>query len=687
MDENISYNRFLIEKRNSYSLSRFKAAKYIGLNYFRYLLLENGYIKPSKKDTEKISEAYQVDYGQLCNGIHSYPEQEEIKAGKIEVFLYRLFSSKILRTLFAVLSILSVCVTVFGFLKVDSGKKRISAYYTDEFNQFRSAMVEKGDYTYSVLSSFKRPMICSSDSEKFISIITSYEDINIQDFDAYVNYRDSKGSLNCTVMSSTFKTEPTIDLTYTRFDTTEVYLSSLVWDSEKKTFLLKAIEGADYNSPDEEKLAYLTPAFAEHKDEIIPEMENLIREKLDMKVDFFQMVKDFSVSAKNYDNQYFIYLFVTCLGCVSSGLFLFALIFALVFGVHKKGELFELVNTASNKPFFTRKRKKERELKTDWHFGPFLPETFFEICGIFLTFFGSMRIFFYIFFAVSMGEGTSGDFQNTANFLFMIFTVGMFLLYFIDFDIFLNDKRSLRNVFLYGIVFFCLYFLESMLLTEIDLSNSLLIQRLLQIPIPNNFGTISCYFLIMIFLFMTPRWANTRSKLVFYRLLSLIPVLLIGFNTVVSLEYKNWGWDLNYYQRYIFSSERPQFSFLCVAYLFGLYFLRLFFRHRYGEEKARRYFLSNRFFFLKNLLAVILIVIIAIVEFYMKNFQPGNVKGFGRYWQIIYLAPFLLFYHPHVGPRNKPFDWFILGLYFLFFGFAYIIILIYALRILFSMLF
>ncbi len=676
MDSSISYNRYLFEKRCQLNLSKRKFARYLGISPFRYRLIEQGYIKPSKKETKKLSDGFGFDFTCLSTSIHSYPEEMEEEGHKFQDFFYRICSSKILRSFFAILTVFFLSFSIFGFVQIQENKKNILNNFSSEYVEFYDQMKEKGYKTYSVLSSFERPAISMSEGSSFASIITSYKDINIENLDCYVDYFQPNSKLNYTISVNSFRLTPYIMANYSDYVTMESFQADLVYNSNTKEFDVESIYSYDYDLKEgSEKYLELKEIVSSHKDEVISQLERLIENKLSLKVDFMDLVKDYSIGSSSYTRKSIKYLVISILSSMLFSLFLFALCFALVFGIHRKGELFELTNSSEKNVFFSPKRlRKERELKTDFRFTPFLPETLFEIAGILLTFFGSLRILYYVFIVLSSADSISGDFQTSANFLFMIFTIGMFLLYFIDFDIFLNDKRSLRNVFLYGIIFFCLYYIESLCLTEVADMNNVIFNRLIQIPIPNNFGTISCYFLIMIFLFMTPRWVDTKKKLVFYRFLSLIPLLIICVNTIISLEYTNWGWELDYFQRGLFSSERPQFSFLCISYLFGLYFLRLYFRHKYGEEKARRYFLSNRFFFLKNILVVILIVIIAVSEFFMKNFSPNNVKGFGRYWQIIFLAPFLLFYHPHIGKRNKPFDWFIMGLYIFFFGFAYILI-------------
>lgn len=676
MDASISYNRYLYEERCKLNLSKKRFAKYLGISSFRYNLMEQGYIKPNRKETRKLSEDFGFDFNCLLTSIHSYPEETEEERHPFQDFFYRLCSSKILRSVLAILTVFFLSVSVYGFVQVKENRKHVLDNFSTEYLEFYDRMKEKGYKTYSVLSSFERPAISLSDGTASASIITSYQDLNIEDLDCYVDYFENDSKLNYTLEGTTFKENPLITVNYSDYSTMETFTGELLYRSDTGVFEFGSLYSYDTDVEEgSEKFLELEKIMVSHKDEVIPKLETLIETRLSLKVNLLELLKDYAIGSSSYSRKTIKYLVFSILSNMLFSLVLFALCFAFVFGVHKKGELFELTNSSEKPVFFSSEhRKKERELKTDIRFTPFLPETLFEIAGILLTFFGSLRILYYIFMVFSAADSIMGDFQTGANFLFRIFTVGMFLLYFIDFDIFLNDKRSLRNVFLYGIIFFCIYYMESLCLTEIANMNNIIFNRLIQIPIPNNFGTISCYFLIMIFLFMTPRWVDSKKKLVFYRLLSLIPVLIISVNTVISLEYTNWGWELDYFQRGIFASERPQFSFLCITYLFGLYFLRLYFRNKYGDEKARRYFLSNRFFFLKNVLIVSLIALIAIVEFFTKNFSSGNIKGFGSYWQIIFLAPFLLFYHPHIGKRNRPFDWFIMGLYIFFFGFAYILI-------------
>ena len=97
MEDTISYNLFLYQKREELAMSKKQAAKEIGLSFLRYVLLEGGYIKPSKRDILNISYYYGIDYSEYVKGIHSYPEVIKTNESKMNGFIYKTCSSKILR--------------------------------------------------------------------------------------------------------------------------------------------------------------------------------------------------------------------------------------------------------------------------------------------------------------------------------------------------------------------------------------------------------------------------------------------------------------------------------------------------------------------------------------------------------------------------------------------------------------
>lgn len=163
----------------------------------------------------------------------------------------------------------------------------------------------------------------------------------------------------------------------------------------------------------------------------------------------------------------------------------------------------------------------------------------------------------------------------------------------------------------------------------------------------------------------------------FFRLLTIIPVSIIITNTLI-FHFANtlWGWNLPNSVLFLFSSEKTQFSLLCVIYLLGLFFLKLYYEKKYGREKALTLMGGNRFLFAKNSIAALTVLFIGIMEIALSGSKNANTLGLGKYPFIIFLAPLLLFYHPHKGERNQTLDWTTLILYILSFAGGYLLIVI-----------
>jgi hypothetical protein len=130
----------------------------------------------------------------------------------------------------------------------------------------------------------------------------------------------------------------------------------------------------------------------------------------------------------------------------------------------------------------------------------------------------------------------------------------------------------------------------------------------------------------------------------------------------------SFGWNLPNWAYYLFASERITFSLLCVSYLYGIYFLRLFFKYKYGDDMATNYFNGNRFLFAKNTLVCVIIIVISVIDLLVARIPNAKSWGFGYTYYTLLLIPLLFFYHPHKGPRNKIVDYITLALYIIAFS-------------------
>lgn len=241
--------------------------------------------------------------------------------------------------------------------------------------------------------------------------------------------------------------------------------------------------------------------------EFNPTFDTLIKDKTGLDYPLYEsLAPDYIAGSKKITQLSLLSLFFLVMGIIGLAANIFFLAFCFIYGRKKGVSPFEATKVDPEA------LSRSPQAKKDFFFGPFVPETLFELVGIFFVFFGSLRILYYFFTIMGFIAVSGNEFTEIPNALFYLFMIGMFLLYFIDFDIFLDDKRVFRNVVLDFLIFVVLYIVESLFLTGLRNSDSLILSEFsAKLTIPNNFGTITCYFLMMLTLFYTPK-ANKKPQ-------------------------------------------------------------------------------------------------------------------------------------------------------------------------------
>ena len=709
MENSLAYNEILYLKRKELNLSKKKMAKFLGVSSFLYGYYEAGYIKPNKKAIENISKALDVDYATFFEDMRSYPVEIIEEEKGIAVWFRKKISklwAKLVLVGFTLISIGIICVGCYEYNYVTNNSR---SFYSEKYLEVVDGIREKGGQTYSLLHEFERPEIHYSIDNKFISITGSTNDYSIRSLNAYVNYKNTNSSVYYIVPNLAENSLVSLDVQYVDYLNLTKYISSFTVNYGK-FYIDEYVMLENGENLDKESSLYkeVQSKMSEYVDNIKSDFNLLLKEKLGLSYDFYdEILQDHAKGASVNVEREIRSLALIFSGIGLTGLFLFTIIFSFFFAIKntkskntmslelasdnlvinndEDNEIKEEVKVEEKQELVIKEKESKNEEsydytkpigrrtpKKDIRFFPFIPETVFEIIGIILVMLGSIRIIYMIYY-IFAGDGINYEvYDQISKGLFSTFTIGMFLLYFIDFDIYLDDKRSLRNLFGYLLVFIGLYVSECILVEYLIRMRGLFTIVGEKYIIPNNFGSIAGYFAIMFFLFYNPKFLTTKKRTIIFRSLSIIPILWIFIMTLIFENYKSWGWDLPLWGKYFFNSERPQFSILCVCYLVGLYFIRLFFKHRYGEENAKKFFCGNRFYFIKNIFICLLVALIAIFEYILKD-SNTNIKGIGNYYQIAYLIPILFFYHPHHGSRNKGVDYLTLGLYGFFLCFGYII--------------
>jgi DNA-binding XRE family transcriptional regulator len=668
------YNLHLYHLRIARKQKRKEFARFLGLRTATYASIEKGYLKPNKKQTAKISAALDEDFSLYLQGNYSYPLPLPLsEESKMHKWFLNLCGHLVFRIVLLVFLLGAIGVLSAGGYYAVQYNKHSQDSFSDNYVSFYDNLKKNGSLSLSLTSDLKRPEFFTTDGSDLYSLQGSYDEDEYTILDATATFHTDDYRLT---YQFSFGNQPVLlEVNYVVYDTALSYRVNY-YESEKDVYTFSSF--LDYsstldssNESDQAAIEAIIAMTATHLADLNSNFDSLITTNTGMNYSFFEgLIPDYYAGNRRLGHLSALSLVLLVLGAISAASLLFFLIYCLIYGRKRKKTSFETVEVSS------RDLEKLPNAKTDFRFTPFLPETFFEIIGICFVFFGSLRILYYLFTFFGVIQISGNDFTDIPNTLFYLFMIGMFLLYFVDFDIFLDDKRVFSNVFLYLIIFVLLYFLESLIMQAFANSNNLILNELSKkVTVPNNFGTITCYFLMMLTLFYTPKRIKTHKGLVAYRLLTIIPVgIIISFTLIYHYANTLWNWNLSIPVLYLFASEKTQFSLLCVTYLLGLYFLKLFYEKKYGKEKALALMNGNRFLFMKNAIAAGTVFIIGLLEFILKGNSAANDLGLGKYPYLILLAPALLFYHPHLGERNKVVDSITMGFYVFALVGGYIII-------------
>ncbi len=657
-----SYNYYLYTKRLELNMKERQFAKLFKMSYFRYHLIERGYVKPNKKEINRISEYFNINFNYYLDSYRSCPtEINDKKSLKISEFIYNLFTKKAFKiTIGSFVLIFTLAIIITNIISGIINNKA-AAFYDHKVNEFKTQLNDLGDDNYSLLY-YDFPIIqkvinLDENNQKAVIISGSYNESNYDfSYKEIIWYNDFRY---------------VIELYYSEGNTANYNVLCTSYETYKTDYLILEEEnGVNKISSlfSKEKTDGIITYENNLLDIVISEdINNLVKEKLalDFEFDLFEMKKLVLDGKKAIDRISPIVSLIYILSIIFLAIFGFIFLYALIYQ-KKKNE--EFLFSHSDKLLGLNPMNKP--IKKDIRFFPFIPELSIRIIGIILVAFGATRLLVY---AETISTFSSDNLQ-IANMFYSIQMLGMFFIFFINFDIFMDDTRLFRNLLLYAIAYILVYAFEASLVESLKNSQSILTDAISLTSLPNPFGSATCYFLIMFFLFFTPKIIKTKKRLIFFRLMSLLPIAFLIIAFIIGHSNEILGFDIASVRiKYIFKEDRFPLSALAILYLVTLFFMRLYFKHKYGEEKAERFFMSNKFIWMKNLMATSYIILIWLIEIANMNNKNLNKIGIGINYFLIILAPLILFYHPHKGKRNTKTDVIFTTIYIL------ILIFIYAL--------
>lgn len=657
MESDLSYNMFLYRNRTEQNKKKRKFAKEIGIRPFRYRLIENGYIKPSDRDVRLISDFFGVDYGCCLEGFRGYPtELDNKKYLRFVNHIYYLFTKKALRITLLILTLLflsAFIAALFVYPHVDTARVET---YGGKAAEVKHALLEKGRKNFSVYR-FSYPAVSEiipldEENERAVIIDSLYDPVYLSlsysEIIWYGNLRFYIGYIDAS--------DGETDWLVTVYD----------YETNQSRYLgmAESDAGLSFSSPgpDTEVLSEIMKRF-----DIGEDFDRLIREKLGVDVTFRELTRTVAETrAKNKT----VAGFAMYGGIVS---LLLACVFGFLFGyatIYKKEKDQRLSFSHSDDLLGASPEKHTVKVKKDLRFTPFIPETVLRIIGILLVFLGSIRLLFY----VSNVSTFSSVSLTHANDLYSVQLIGIFLIFFINFDVYMDDNRLFRNLMLYPMAFLIIYATEAAFMSSLGGSETILTYSLEKVYLPNPFGAATCYFLIMVFLFFTPGYVKTKKGLIVYRSMAAIPVCLLIVSFLLGNYEAIFGGKISsYWIQFLFRDNRFSLSVLAILYLVSLFFLRLHYKRKFGEQNAMRYFMGNRFIMRKNLIAAGLIVAIWLFEMIASANPKLAAAGIGQNKYLIILAPLIFFYHPHKNARNTKVDVALIILYVLVLAMLYLL--------------
>lgn len=664
--ENISYNLILKRKREEIKLSLKEASKSIGINPFSLYLIEKGYLLVPKKKEKKFISCYSLDNDFFKDDL-LYPVDEKEVDNDLEV-------QKISKNKFFILTLIILFVTSNILIPI--------------FNVFMSKTKENPNRYYLKETLVIRQEIFKTDfSEKTITFNKIYTEEFEKD---EIDFKTNISFLASTSDIGVYTTE--IDIK--RDNGKESYLVKLIPDRRNIKFELNkdnlTCAGIfSLNNLETQGVYDKNSNPIENK-----ELEELLRSVFFSKIIFYSDKTINNILNKNNMTSSFTtmdYLnninaggrkFSSRYTSFNIGFILSSSFCALLFSL-----LFVLMIT-----IFISKRKKENicviannsklsslslsvPLKKNFQSFQIIPETFLKLLILIFLILFSVGIYFFTSNILSYigikSLGLSALIKHTKGLTTLRTFTTSFFQFALIVHIFLSLERDIRseNVHKKAIMFFLLgisfYIFEISIIyccnNGLNLF-SVLISAFAKFLPGNIFFALGSIILIGVFLFKVPdSFSYSKKKRIIYHTLSLIPTSYLIFSTIYSLLIKAYNFTpfSYFYSLLLYPRQASVLLFVIILY-YTIFIYQKKTIKKYGLKNAKLYFIGAKYNLIKNIIASLTIIFIALVSFII--YKTVDVKiSFAlsindKSIYLMLLSIIFLLYRPHFGKRNKIID-------------------------------
>lgn len=693
-------NEKLKEIRTSLHLTRFEASKICKMSIFKYADYEDGYILISDKRAKKFADSFDVDVSLFDDNFYLIKPEEIIDEENITgKFTHFFFSIPILIT-FIITLITSLTVSLTSSLSLTFTKTNPTSYYSDNFMKVTDEILTSEESQLTVLPDLYNLM--SITNRKLSFDIEINEEINTVDFITSTDFKfsntfasrikfknknasndkeDSNEDISDTIddslsndgevnlddilsaILSSFSTDNSLTIISSPLNEKNI---NFIFNTSYKDLRYRLDGIYNCNEFQIEHIVSFNKDFSHstilNKDdinakEIIDEFNLLAKDKLkitadvfsstfNINQDYYSFLDDINFSLiKHYKNYYTNILLLEIFGSI----FIVSLLVCLCFLINyifysnaKKN------NTINNEVKVFENYPLKMPYKKNFRFNFLIKERYYKFFGIVLLFYTNFYLYYLISSILNYNPLTiNNSVEIIISTMKDLAPVASLIILTITIDRVKNGKHLFLKTFFFLIIGLFFAFYELILIVEISNLSQLLPFLFSFLP-TNTFFAIGIFSFIGVFLFTKPTFIHSKQGLVIYRLCSIIPIYILCFNYFQIFS----NVDISVYAM-PFIIQRSFYELLYgIAYLFFLYFSRVYLLKKYGEKRMDVVLNSNKYVLIRNLFLCVLIMIIGILNVYIKDpdlIKTLKIKTSPYYF---YLIPLFLFSKPQIEKEN-----------------------------------
>lgn len=640
LDNSTSINEYLIYLRKSNNLSLKELSKLIKINRITLFNLERGYRKLNSKLKEKYIKYFYLEENTFDN-LNEVPESIEVKNRSIK-FLF----DKKLTLIFSLL--IGIIFTVISIISYNERQSR--------FNNPRKYL--NTEY-YTLYDKVKNGESISSKNTVYMNVLTGDIFLIRTDYNYYTDQNESELS-NASFYYATNEAKSLIfgvDYTIEEVNDDVMFtldyrggftdylrgkFTVLVDDVYYECDLYYKINKGLYIKNVSKNKELLITKFNEYQNNFITAMDEYYISNTSYTMnDYFKLIlpKTFEFS-KSTVLLFYAYLIGTIISIISYFVFIVSILTYI-------SDKLKYKESKYNEDI----EKDKLVITKNKYFTPFIKEGYIKIiCFVLLTISNFSLLFYYSRFLNRLNFDVPLDI-DTLKKISNITRIGSLGLVVVTSKAYSRGKNAYIRTSLFLLIGLMFYAFEYFFLKRIFESNILISNFTSYIP-SNFFLAIFLLIAISLFLFKTPKHVDSKTKLIIYRSLSIIPVLLFfGSYTLKVLDIKNII-SLPLYIELLIPQKLVGIELFGVLFLYSMFVYEEIIKHKHGIGYLKQYKYTNKYYWIENIIICVLLLIITGIEYIPSLAESLKHIGVGKLKYTYLLLILFAFYHPRIEKPN-----------------------------------